>query len=212
MTLTKDVFLREVENHRMTVIVDDGLRRHLRFAEPGTYNASFDVLTWPGTLCYVGDMGCYVFQRIPDMFEFFRGHHDGNPYYWSQKLVGVDRHGSVEEFDSERFAECLRERFNEAADDEDWSAEERADLWEQVESDVLSCDGEVESISAAEDFRTPDRDQIFTDMWDYRFTSYTGRFLWCCFALPWAIAQYDASSESASADPAVESVVGGTHV
>ena len=31
-------------------------------------DGTFDIVTWPGYLCYSGDMGCFVFTRLPDMF------------------------------------------------------------------------------------------------------------------------------------------------
>lgn len=56
-------FPSDIATHRMTVIKDDGVYRHLRFRRPDTNCYSFDILTWPGYLAYVGDMGDYVFQR-----------------------------------------------------------------------------------------------------------------------------------------------------
>lgn len=32
-------FLKDIADHRMTVLRDDGLYRHIRFQEPGTYTA-----------------------------------------------------------------------------------------------------------------------------------------------------------------------------
>ena len=71
-TSPDEQFLRDVAEHTMTVIREDGVSRHIRFAKPGTSCMHFDLITWPGYLCYTGDMGTYVFQRLTDMFEFFR--------------------------------------------------------------------------------------------------------------------------------------------
>src|ERR1051326_8204576 len=65
-------FLRNVKAHEMTVLRDEGVDRHLRFKAPNTSNQYFDLITWRGSLCFTGDMGTFVFSRIPDMFEFFR--------------------------------------------------------------------------------------------------------------------------------------------
>jgi hypothetical protein len=81
--------------HQMTVLHDDGLYRHLRFARSqvlgpvhvhtGMYY--FDLITWPGFLTIVGDFGpSFVFSRERDMFGFFRGP-DINPGYWAEKLT-----------------------------------------------------------------------------------------------------------------------------
>ena len=33
----------------------------------------------------------------------------------------------------------------------------------------------------------------FTDAWEWNLSDYTCQFLWCCHAIPWGIAQYDAA-------------------
>lgn len=65
-------FLNDVANHEMIIIRDDGVNRHVRFKRPNSSCMYFDLITWPGHLCYTGDMGSYVFRRLEDMFEFFR--------------------------------------------------------------------------------------------------------------------------------------------
>lgn len=76
---------REFACHQMRVLHDDGLYRHLRFANPTTSFYWFDVITWPGHLALSGDLGAEVWARNPDMLDFFR--HDGRPdfRYWSEK-------------------------------------------------------------------------------------------------------------------------------
>lgn len=183
MKLTEERFLKEVEQHGMTALRDDGLYRHLRFRRPDTSSMSFDILTWPGHLAYTGDMGSYVFTRISDMFTFFRGH-SPNPGYWSEKCIAADRDG-IEEFDQDAFRESIMRRLAEAEDLPDGTREE-------VERRVLGCidDGEHEAMRAAIYF---EHDGFrFRDFWEARCRTYTHRFMWCCYALPWAIKQYDA--------------------
>lgn len=43
-------FKKQVANHQLTVLKDEGTYRHLRFKNPDTANQYFDILTWPGTL------------------------------------------------------------------------------------------------------------------------------------------------------------------
>ena len=93
-------FARETAKHRMTVLHDDGLYRHLRFTEMHLCNDAewrttngfywFDLITWPGSLTINGDCGTYTFSRITDMFEFFRGY-GINPQYWAEKVQGETR-------------------------------------------------------------------------------------------------------------------------
>src|SRR5258708_33733869 len=94
-------FLKDVATHEMIVRRDDGPYRHIRFQRPDTICLYFDVVTWPGFLCFSGDAGCYVFSRLPDMLEFFRyeskpaGKLFINPDYWGQKVEAVDRSSPI---------------------------------------------------------------------------------------------------------------------
>ncbi|MDR0592014.1 MAG: hypothetical protein LBG60_01905 [Bifidobacteriaceae bacterium] len=65
-------FKRETKDHRLTVVHDDGLYRHLVMAKPGTGIWSWEIATWPGALCSHGDIvDDNVFTRLRDMFDFF---------------------------------------------------------------------------------------------------------------------------------------------
>lgn len=202
--VTNASFLNDVKRHRMTVLVDDGLHRHIRFSEPGTYCQAFEIITWRGRLCYAGDMGCYVFERLPDMFEFFRRPQGvgPNPHYWSEKVIASDRHDGIDEFDRARFDEYLRDGCAEYADEHELTPDERTSLWEAVEDEILSgYDQEHEFRDNAANFKWPDRFDTearpltpisFEDQWEHGFRRFTGRFVWCCYALAWAISRYDA--------------------
>ncbi len=188
--VTEEVFLRDVADHQMQILRDDGVYRHIRFKQPSTTDMHFDLITWPWCLCYTGDMGTFVFRRLEDMFEFFRtDRRDGrlgiNPGYWAEKVEGSDRHDGVKEYRAEKF----RARVTEWLDDAGASAE----LREAVEDEVLSCadDGEHEARRAIRDFDHKDDADIFTDFWEIDLTEYTHRFMWCCYALAWGIAKYD---------------------
>ena len=99
---TEAQFLKDVSGHQMRVIRDDGKHRHVRFEKPGSSCMHFELITWPGYLAYVGDMGSYVFSRLPDMFQFFRmgdgdlNHNERglsiNPSYWAGKIEAADRY------------------------------------------------------------------------------------------------------------------------
>ncbi|STU51511.1 Uncharacterised protein [Klebsiella pneumoniae] len=64
-------FLIDTAFHRLEIIRDDGLYRHLRMQQPETSCYYYDVITWPGYLTVTGDMGTWTFSRIADMFDFF---------------------------------------------------------------------------------------------------------------------------------------------
>ncbi|MFZ4150455.1 hypothetical protein [Streptomyces pseudogriseolus] len=86
-------FAKDTAGHRMTVLHDDGVYRHLLFRDPQHSFYWFELITTPGQLVFSGDCDSYVFRRTTDMFEFFRSgiYRDGslniNPGYWSEKLT-----------------------------------------------------------------------------------------------------------------------------
>ena len=169
-------FPTDIATHRMTVIKADGVYRHLRFSRPNTNCYSFDILTWPGYLSYVGDMGDYVFQRTEDMFEFFR-HDSINPQYWAEKIQAAC-HSGVKEYSEDKarawVAECLK----------DASAHAKAEA-----SDFTYDEGEHEMYRQLIDAT----DDAFMGWQEASFKDYTFNYIWCCLALVWAIKQYDAS-------------------
>jgi hypothetical protein len=218
---SEERFLRDVAKHEMTVIRDDGVHRHIRFKQPDSSNMFFDLVTWPGFLCYSGDMGTYVFQRTQDMFGFFRknGRLNGIDHrYWAEKIEAADRTG-VEKHSHDEFTRQINDWTDQQAeaekpgDDEPerlvlW-AEAYAELRAEVESEVLSADSnEVRCFDAANDFQHagdawqafhgPDAKFEFTDFWEVDTKEYTPRFLWCCYALAWGIEQYDTAKRLAA--------------
>lgn len=177
-------FPKDIAHHQLRVIRADGVNRHLRFQEPGTYCMGFDILTWPGHLCFTGDMGTFVFSRVEDMFTFFRGDRI-NPSYWSEKVLAADLHDGVDEFSPAMFRQAVMQRL----DDAEASPEVRG----AVVDEVLSAmhDGEHAALSAVFHF---ERDGFRFEDWEARCRDYTYRFIWCCHALVWSIAQFDAHS------------------
>lgn len=61
-TRMAEKFAKDVEAHEVQVLMDSGVYRHLRVRRSGTYCMGFDIVTYPGYLCYSGDMGTYVFS------------------------------------------------------------------------------------------------------------------------------------------------------
>lgn len=199
---TPEAFARDVADHVLTIEHDDGLHRRLICKKPGTNAYRFDVITWPGSLCYTGDMGTYVFERLPDMFEFFRSEDGGiNLGYWAEKVQAVDKTDGLVQFSPDVFRQIVRDYFLAFIRDRrsDCTREERRELWDEIQDRVLCADeGDhgVRMFDAANEFEHtlhPGLKFVFRDFWDHNFNEYTFRFLWACHAIVWAIQQYDAA-------------------
>jgi hypothetical protein len=203
MTCDQQRFERDVAQHEMTIVRDDGVDRHIKFREPGNSCYWFEILTWPGALCIRGDCGTYVFSRLTDMFEFFRtdaqyGKDPAklhiNASYWTEKLIAADsngRHGgSVMDFDEERFRATVLEWANDAKD----SFGDPDDFMRAVENGILYyvCDNEQESIRVAMDFQYDGRNP-FCEIYDGNYQQYGFHILWNLYAIAWAIRKYDAA-------------------
>lgn len=207
-------FARDVAEHQMQVLRDDGVYRHLLFKKPGTGIYHFNIVTYPGTLVYTGDMGDFVFQRLDDMFESFRtdaGRGDGiNPGYWAEKLVAIDR-GGLKEFDEEKFTRVvMTDLINWIRENRDRTTkDERRELWEAVISDVIEADSDSKGTRkqiAAHDFwrevrltNGQSREFSFVDFWEHNLEDYTVQFYWACYAITWAVKQYDAAKPAREA-------------
>lgn len=187
---TEEVFLKDVEGHTMTVLRNDGLFHHLRFRQPdNSVIMGFDLITWPGHLCYTGDMGTYVFARTPDMFGFFRTSPltkeqcNGlfiNPSYWSEKVLAADKNGKIEEY----VEKIARVKLIEALKEMGGTREDRRTIYDDV------------TIYLDEDERSA-KDAIvyyFPDAWEWHLTDFTYQYLWCCYAIAWGIQQHDNST------------------
>lgn len=188
--LTQDRFLADVADHQLTILVDDGIQRHLRFRRTDTYCMGFDIVTWLGRLVYTGDMGTYVFTRVEDMFTFFRSdpRDDNklciNPDYWSEKVIAQDRDG-VTEFSLERFHTAIDSYLQDSDD-------VTQDIRDEVQNQLLDehFHNEYEARDAVNRFDVGNF--TFTDFYEYQTTKFTYRFIWCCYALVWGIGRYDA--------------------
>lgn len=189
-------FLRQIARHEMTIELDQGVHRSIRFGRPGSSTYYFRLNTWPGHLSICGDMGTFVFTRFSDMFKFFRD--DGmknriNLGYWSEKLTAHDKHSGHMKFSPELFQQAIRERFEQWDFDRD-DAKAKALAHLEDEWDGLlgaTPDNAADAIRAAEDYTCPVTDNSFPEMWDYRLDDYTHHFVWCCRAIVWGIKRYD---------------------
>lgn len=198
--VTQDSFREDVKAHEMKVLLDQGVHRHLRFQNPKTSNQYFEIVTFPGTLVYVGDMGSFVFRRIADMFEFFRTQSktnlEINPDYWGEKLEAVETrmvNPGYKVYSEDRLRILVEEVVAEWRSEYGLSEDEMDELNDTIESEISYCDGEYEARRSISEFChvVGDRKFVFHDTWEWDCREYTGRFLWCCYALVWGIQQYD---------------------
>jgi hypothetical protein len=196
--VTNESFLKDVESHSLTILKDDGVYRHIKMRNPNSSEMYYEIITYPNFLVYSGDMGCFVFSRIEDMFNFFRMKGDEfgiNPGYWGEKLEAVDRMDGASEWSQESFEEAVYETLNnwiEYAVDSEYDAdfiEEQKDKVEHLIDE--SREHECHAVAAMNNWST-DKDGVdFSDFWESGTTRATSRYIWCCYAIVWAIRQYD---------------------
>lgn len=190
----KREFPEDVAQHVMIVALEQGVYRHIECREPGTRNRLFTITTWPGELCISGDMGTFVFNRLNDMFEFFRNpRHAINSGYWSEKLVAPRGTRGATEYDPKIFRKEIERWLFEHLKSNRYPKEKVSRLREAVHYGVLlyADDGEQVALQAARDFEF-EGVALFQDFWEVSCREYTYQFLWCCHAILWAIAQWDA--------------------
>lgn len=188
-------FARETAGHEMTVLHDDGLYRHLRFANPqygGIYY--FDLITWPNNLMIRGDGVNFAFSVYPttDMFDLFkRSANDGiNPGYWQEKVVA----GQVMSWSEEKFRAWL---IQEAAKDEARCPGLPEAVGDQIlHSDEHSTEYEATARYAIECFSHGDYRIRFPEKWQVSFDDFDWSFLWACHAALDGIARYDAARKA----------------
>lgn len=198
--ITEERFLKDVSTHKIEIIRDDGVDRHIRFKRENSYAYGFDLITWKGHLCYTGDMGTYVFARIEDMFDFFimdksDFNHSGNrklninPGYWAEKVLSVDKHYGIKEYSSELFESTIKEAFRDYFEDEE-DIEKKDKCWNEIESKVLSYSDESEECAMRVVINFECDGFEFTDLWGLDFKEYTVHYIWCLYAIVWGILEY----------------------
>ncbi len=194
---TKESFLKDVENHEMKILKDDGLYRHIRYKRPETMNMFFDIITFPHGLLYRGDMGEFYFERVEDMLCFFRNNKSEleiNIGYWGEKCQSEDVRGGMNEFDSSIWEETIKEYWEECFEEET-DSEEAKEVWEELETIFHGDDSECEYVSRVNNFSVSHIDTKF-NLWELWESLGSGKratyhFVWCCYAIAWAVIQYD---------------------
>lgn len=189
-------FAGNTAEHRLTILHDDGVYRHIIMAKPSTGLYRYELITWPGHLAVGGDMDTYVFARVQDMFTFFRGH-KVNPSYWAEKVQdGRERTSSYSE---DLFKACVMDELKRmpVPNLNDKQREARAELLERM------TDGDAHHLEGARELLTDaERGGLFSDTWEWRLEDWDWHFLYCLNAIVAGIAAYDtAKAEIPAADP-----------
>ena len=174
-------FAAETKDHGLSVLHSDGLYRHLRMKRPGTGIWHWDVITWPGRLCIVGDIGDgLVFSREDDMIDFFRTslrsgrYSDGAPQisisYWAEKLSRGAK--DVKSYSDARFLGIVRNALDESGATE----AERAEFIAGAES-VSMYEHD------AREWLQEERRAFGDGTWEWDLTDWDHHFILSCYAI-----------------------------
>jgi len=189
--LVKERIDKDLAEHVVTERHAHGLYRHYRCQRPDTFSMGFDIITWPGSLCYTGDMGDYLFQRTENMIAFMRGSCMSYSYA-AEKCVAHD--GRLMEFSAEAFNEVLANRIGEDPSLFEQAAELRHTGQYENAHDAMQALYDSEMFDGC-------------DMPDCEV--FTVHFLWCLHAIKWFCAKLDAG-EVVKESPSVPDVMEAT--
>lgn len=194
-------FLEETKNHKIHVLHDEGLYRHLSVNVGGQSLYGLDIVTYPNHLAVSGDISDgLIFSRVPDMFEFFRRKNglraEIDYRYWAEKLTSGP--ASVKEYVRSKFEGEINSEIEWFIDYEHLTSEEADDLREDVENHVMLDDyGPDANYLAALEYKyyRPGRYNmyrgIFENISPEKWYDYNYRFYLNCMAIRAAIHSYD---------------------
>ncbi|RAW91264.1 MULTISPECIES: hypothetical protein [unclassified Photorhabdus] len=188
-------FKKDTKDHSIKILHNEDLYRHLRFSKDGSSAYYFDIVTWPGYLCISGDMGCFTFSRVTDMFHFFRSSDDElsiNPYYWSEKLQAGAGHCKkiYQGWSLDKFKDAVSEAFSNWLDNNDDISDDVLEEIQESIEEIISCSyDEYDAISAIRNY--DDKHDIFIDFCENDLMEYQFYYIWCCYAIAWGISKFD---------------------
>lgn len=182
-----------IGSHQMTVLMDNGVNRHLRFSDDDgkKTNHWFDILTFNEGLLFTSGFGCYSFSKrfVSDMFEFFRGH-DSDSIYVAEKITSKSE---SEEVFSERLAkEYLLDCFSNWIESNYFKEDEARCLFDGFNYKLDRLDlPSIESVRMSHskfDFRGYLIEFDFDDFHPYELSQ---KYIDCVDAIKWGIKKYD---------------------
>lgn len=187
-------FQRDTASHEMTVLHDDGMYRHLRFAPKDSSLCWWDLITWPYNLIANGSHGSFHFCRFgpdtQDMLVLFRDSRAGryiNPQYWEEKL----RAGKAKGWSESKFRSFLVEEA--AALEARYPGTVEAVGKQILNSDEHNTEYEETARWACAQFRHGDVTLRFPDEWELSFEEFDWQYLWQCHAIVRGIHMYDST-------------------
>ncbi len=190
----KTNFDKDIAHHEIRIVLDDAEYRMIECRRPGTSDRSFTITTTPFCLAYTGDMGTFVFSKhtARDMFEFFKSTslRDGLPYgYWAGKLDA----GNHREFDADTAILQVFTLIGEAEpiNFEFTPYESMEDLRSSLESTANEY-GEWAYFDAVSELMGALEIDDWYETCKYAYKP-TYHYIWCCYAILWAIGQYDST-------------------
>jgi hypothetical protein len=210
---TEETFLENIANTTMEVVINDGVYRHVKFpCSDGVY--WFNLVTWPNHLVIEGDMGCYAFSRVHDMFEFFCPDAELReprlriqPSYWRSKLVTVDVHDAANSIPTKHWSPELFTKYIVACFEDhirmnmQHEPDKRVELKGAVKAEIIDqALDEYEAISAANNFS--EHGLTFDDLSIENFCEWNFRYIWCLYAIVWGIKKFKAEYPSKGIDDA----------
>ena len=192
--VTAEEFAVMLRDHEMTIEHDDGLYRHLHCRSSKHCFDWFDIVTWPGSLAFSGDLGSYTFSRTDDMLGFFAGK-DGRdlPFdYWAQKAVAVDRHSGMKTHSKRALLQFVVDRAKDMISDlEDGDRKGRREIIEaarELIDDVRHCNTWFEMTDTVVNFNKAGLS--FEDAESLPDPVLVQRFYLACRCINWAANRY----------------------
>lgn len=184
--INEDLFLK---NHKMTVLLDCGEYRHLRFKNPKTNNQYFDVITSPSRVIVTGDMDDFIWKS--DFLSFSPKHLlAGKSKEFSSTALRNEIADRLDGFCSEISDWYDDYEGGEYSTLEEFEAAFREEVTDYFDSDELD---EYRCVSAIEGFASsviPELD-IFEDFWcDFSADVPTYHYQWCILAVHFAANLY----------------------
>lgn len=190
MQPTKEIFLKNVENHKMNILKDDNLYRHLYFSNPNDASYHFELITFPNRLIVTGDMGTYVFERKEDMFDFFRNPSlKINEYYFAEKAIAEDTSSKIFNFSKDKAMAFLKEEFDGWLQEQNITDKEQIkEFTEEFKTEFLdNCNDELEFYSL---FSTKLDSGFSISFCEQNINEFNYHFIWCLYSIVWGINIY----------------------
>lgn len=209
MELTEQ-FLSEVRNHAITVEMDFGRYRSIKFSNPESNHLWFRLVSYPSGLVITSDVGAYSFGRTTDKDMFRALSIPSLTFdYFHHKLVSRDARCDLQEFCPIKYKAWLEEfkiGFQQHAMHSSYNnyqrheeTEEFNDLVQALELAEDDCEMAISEIEGGCHIPWV-RNYIENGFLDiskppYQWLKYGDEFLWCCQAVQWGIKQYSESPE-----------------